>query len=307
MGHEVTIFASNDGNSSRFEKLDGVRLVCRGGFYFVYVWAFLYYVLRLRGRYDVIIDSENGLPFFTPLYVSEPVFLLIHHVHQEVFRKSLVPPFSWIALFLERRVMPLVYRNTEVITVSPSSKADILTHKLTKRDPHIVYNGVDLNKCVPGKKSKHPSILYLGRLTTAKSVHVLINAAKILIERIPNVEITIAGDGPARKSLERLSVKLKLDKIIKFAGRVSEEQKVNDQSAWVFVNPSLIEGWGITTIEANACGTPVVASNVAGLRDAVKNPHSGYLLPYGNIDEFANSISGLIKDKKTRTVCRENQ
>ena len=300
-GHEVTIFSGNDGQSARFERIDGVRLIRRGGFYLVYLWAFLYYFLRLRGRYDVIIDSENGIPFFTPLYVSEPVLLLIHHVHQEVFRRSLIPPFSWLALFLERRVMPIVYRHTDVITVSPSSKHDILLNKLTVRDPHVIYNGVDRSIYVPGTKSNTPSILYLGRLSPAKSVHVLIHSVKSLIASIPDIQVTIAGDGPAKKSLERLTKKLNLDHIITFVGRVSEQEKIRlYQNTWVFVNPSLIEGWGITTIEANASGTPVVASNVAGLRDAVYDEHSGFLVPYSNVREFTAKIQHLLTDKNVR-------
>lgn len=302
-GHEVTIFSGNDGKSARFERLDGVRLVRRGGFYLVYLWAFLYYFLRLRGRYDVIIDSENGLPFFTPLYVKETVFLLIHHVHQEVFRKRLMPPFSWLALFLERRVMPLVYRHTDVITVSPSSKKDILQNKLTARDPHIIYNGVDLSAYTPGNKSKDPSILYLGRLTSSKSVHILIQAVRSLIEFVPDVRVTIAGDGPARASLERLTKKLHLEQTIHFSGRVDEHEKIRlYQNAWVFVNPSLIEGWGITTIEANACGTPVIASNVAGLRDAVSDTHSGFLVPYGNSSAFAEKLRDLLTNTALRNA-----
>lgn len=300
-GHEVTIFSGNDGKSARFERLDGVWLVRRGGFYLVYLWAFLYYFLRLRGRYDVIIDSENGLPFFTPLYVSEPVFLLIHHVHQEVFRKRLPPPFSWLALLLECRVMPVVYRHTDVITVSPSSKNDILRNKLTARDPHVIYNGVDPSAYVPGNKSESPTVLYLGRLTASKSVHILIAAVKSLVESVPNIRVIVAGDGPARKSLERLTKKLRLEHVITFLGRVDDGKKIKlYQNAWVFVNPSLIEGWGITTIEANACGTPVIASNVAGLCDAVHDTHSGFLVPYGNAEAFAAKIYDILTNKKLR-------
>lgn len=69
-----------------------------------------------------MIDSENGIPFFTPLFVGVPKFLLIHHIHQEVFRKHLQPPFSWIAIFLEAKVMPALYRSQTIITVSDSSK-----------------------------------------------------------------------------------------------------------------------------------------------------------------------------------------
>jgi glycosyltransferase involved in cell wall biosynthesis/cellulose synthase/poly-beta-1,6-N-acetylglucosamine synthase-like glycosyltransferase/O-antigen/teichoic acid export membrane protein len=309
MGNEVTIFCGNDGKSERHEIIEGVRIIRRGGFYLVYLWAILYYLFRLSGKYDVIIDSENGIPFFTPFYAKEKVFLLIHHVHQEVFRKRLLPPLSWIGMILEKRVMPIAYRNTEVITVSPSSKTDILDHKLTKKEPHIVYNGVDLSLCNPGEKSKTPMVLYLGRLTSLKSLSVLINAAKKIIKRIPEVCIVIAGDGQDKPRLMKLVQKLHLEDIITFRGRVSEKEKVElYQQAWVFVNPSVIEGWGITTIEANACGTPVVAANVQGLRDAIHNPHSGVLVPYGNPDELARSVVRILKDTRMRNkMSRESR
>jgi len=300
LGHEVTLFCGNDGKNIGFERIDDIKIARRGGFYLVYFWAFMYYQFRLKGRYDVIIDSENGLPFFTPLYAKEKVFLLIHHVHQAVFRKSLVPPFSWLAQFLEKQIMPLVYRKTEVITVSPSSKADILNHKLTSKLPHVIYNGVNLETYIPGKKAAEPTVLYLGRLTSVKSIHVLIESIKLILTSIPRLKVIIAGDGPAKKSLEKLTAKLGLSGVVSFAGKVTEAEKISlYQKAWVFVNPSLIEGWGITTIEANACGTPVVASNVAGLRDAVQNPHTGYLVEYGNTTKFAAKIKYLLVNKKT--------
>ncbi len=300
-GNEVMVFCGNDGGSPRYSKIDGVNIIRRGGFFMVYFWAFIYYRVRFRGHYDVIIDSENGLPFFTPLYSREKIFLLIHHVHQEVFRKSLVPPFSWLAQFLEKKFMPIVYRKTEVLTVSPSSKAEIIAHKLTKYEPKVVYNGVNLDVCIPGKKNKVPTVLYLGRLTSAKSLDILILAVKQLVAKIPKVEVIIAGDGPSKSALVKMVKYFDLEKTISFTGKVSEEDKVRlYQQAWVFVNPSLIEGWGITTIEANACGTPVVASNVSGLRDAVHNPHSGLLVPYGNVDEFALAIAELLTNTRKR-------
>lgn len=301
MGHKVTVFCGNDQKSSRYETLDGVWIIRRGGFYTVYIWAFLYYLRHLRGKYDIIIDSENGLPFFTPIYAKEKIYLLIHHVHQEVFRKSLRPPFSWLAQFLERRFMPIVYRNTEVLTVSPSSKAAILEHHLTKKDPRVIYNGVDLTVCKPGSKSQNPTVLYLGRLTSAKSISVLIASVQKVRSWVPKAQFIIAGDGPEKDKLVKMVRSLKLESCVTFMGKVSDAVKINLlQRAWVFVNPSLIEGWGITTIEANACGTPVVASNVAGLRDAVHNPHSGLLVPYGSVDEFAVSIIKILKETKTR-------
>lgn len=302
MGHRVTVFCGNDGQHDRFETVDGVNIVRRGGFYFVYVWAVFYYIFRLRGKYDVIIDAENGIPFFTPLFAwRTKKFLLIHHVHQDVFRVNFKPPVSWVGAFLEKRVMPFVYQNTEVITVSPSSKMDILDNRLTKSEPHIIYNGVDLSLCQPGIKSDNPTVLYLGRIRTHKSLDIFVMVAKKVLKKIPNVEFIIAGSGQEETQIKKLVNKLGLEKKVKMLGKVTEEEKIKlYQKAWVFVNTSLMEGWGITTIEANACGTPVVASNVPGLRDAVHNPHSGVLVPYGDIDGFAKQVMTLIKDDKLR-------
>lgn len=307
-GLGVTVFCGNDGKNAREEKVDGVEVIRRGGFYFVYIWAFFYYLLRFRGKYDVIIDCENGLPFFTPLYANERKFLLIHHVHQEVFRKSLARPFSQIASFLEKRIMPLVYRNIQVITVSESSKKEIMEHKLTAIEPIVIYSGIDLEKFKPIKsKDKNPLVLYLGRLKYYKSLNVFIEAAKLVLEKIPQVQFIIAGEGEKKKDLMALAKKLNLEDKIRFLGKVTEEEKVRlYQRAWVFINPSLIEGWGITTIEANACGVPVIASDVAGLRDSVRNPHTGLLLSYGKSHLFAEKICQLISDKKLRLKISQN-
>lgn len=300
-GHSVTLFCGNDGHNSREEVIDGVQIIRRGGFYFVYFWAILYYLIRFRGQYDVVIDSENGIPFFTPLYAQGKKFLLIHHVHQDVFRKSLIPPFSWIATFLELKLMPFVYKKIQTITVSPSSKKEILEKQLTDVEPIIIYNGVDLNKYKPAEKSKVPLVLYLGRLKYYKSLHVFIKAARNILEKMPSVQFVIAGDGEEKEKLVDMTKKLSIYDKVKFVGKVSEEEKIRlYQQAWVFVNPSFMEGWGITTIEANACGTPVVASDVPGLRDSVNNPHSGILVPYGSINEFTVQITKLLKDDSLR-------
>lgn len=305
-GHKVTVFCGNDGHSPRYETIDGVEVVRRGGFYFVYVWAFLYYVLKFRDKYDIVIDCENGIPFFTPLYVQKKKYLVIHHIHQDVFRKSLSPLLSMIATTLEMKIMPLVYRKIPVITVSPSSKHEIMNWKISKKEPVIIYNGVDLKRYKPAKKSEIPMVLYLGRLQQYKSLHVLIEAAKKILEHVPKAEFVIAGDGEDKHNLQALVKSLKLEAKITFLGKVTEEEKINlYQRAWVFVNPSFMEGWGITTIEANACGTPVVASRVSGLKDSVKNPHTGYLVDYGDVDAFADKIAKLLTNKTVRSSMSE--
>lgn len=300
-GNQVTVFCGSDGRSKRNETIDGVKIIRRGGFYFVYLWAAVYYLLRLRHKTDLIVDCENGIPFFTPLYARKKKVLVIHHVHQEIFRKNLRAPFAQFASFLEGKLMPFVYRNVQTITVSPSSKAEILKHNLTQVDPIIVYNGIDRIQFIPGRKNKTPLVLYVGRLQAYKSLHILLRSVKKIATAHPSVKFVIAGDGEEKRNLVKLTRELQIENRVTFLGKVTEEEKIAlYKKAWVFVNPSLREGWGITTIEANACGTPVVASDVSGLRDSISNGVTGILVPYGDTDMFAKKISLLLRDDKLR-------
>ncbi len=300
-GNTVTLFCGNDGNCRRYEVIEGVQIIRRGGFYTVYFWAFLYYVLKLRNRYDIIIDSENGLPFFTPLYARKKIFCLMFHSHQEVFYKSLVKPIAFIASFFERHIMPIIYRKVKFITISESSKKEIAELGLGQAGIDIVYPGVDITKFSPATKASNPLILYLGRLKYYKSLNIFLRTAKEVLGRIPNAQFIIAGDGEEKDELLKLATRLKVSNRVSFLGRVSDKEKIDlYQRAWVFMNPSFMEGWGITTIEANACGTPVVASDVPGLRDSVNNPHNGFLITYGSVKEFSSHILKLITDDTLR-------
>ncbi|TAN58786.1 glycosyltransferase [Patescibacteria group bacterium] len=307
-GNTVTIFSGNDGKSPREDLIDGVRIIRRGGFYFVYLWAFLYYWLQFRGKYDIIIDSQNGVPFFAPLYAKEPIYALMHHVHQKVFWHSLPKHLAFVASVMEKYIMPLVYRKTQFITVSESSKQAMEELGLGRAGITIVYPGIDLTRLIPGDKSKIPTVLYLGRLKSYKSIDVLIRAFASVAAAMPSARLIIAGSGEEENYLKSLTRDLTLGSQIEFLGKVSEEDKISLlQKAWVFVNPSLMEGWGITTLEANACGTPVIASDVPGLRDSVNNPDAGYLVPYGKTEELSIKIIELLRDQgKREQMSRES-
>jgi glycosyltransferase involved in cell wall biosynthesis/cellulose synthase/poly-beta-1,6-N-acetylglucosamine synthase-like glycosyltransferase/O-antigen/teichoic acid export membrane protein len=303
-GHHVTIFSGNDGKSPRHETINGVRIIRRGGFFLVYVWAFLYYILRLRGKYDVVVDCENGIPFFTPLYVRKSIVCLMHHVHQDVFFRLLPKPFAWFASFLEKNLMPLIYSNVSFVTVSDSSREEMQALGLGKAGITVVHPGVDREDfsrvLVP--KSIYPTVLYLGRLKAYKSVNVLIQAFRIVLSERPEARLIIAGDGEEREHLKRLAHELRLSPDqVKFVGHIRHKEKVKLlQEAWMLVNPSFMEGWGIVAIEASAAGTPVIASDVPGLRDSVKHEGTGYLVEYGDVKGFAERIHLIIRDKELR-------
>lgn len=301
-GHSVTLFAGNDGRHTRHEKIDGVQIVRRGGFYTVYLWAFVYYIFRFRGKFDVVVDSENGIPFLTPLFVRVPIFLLIHHVHQNVFRDHLQFPLKQIAMFIEGELMPLLYRTANIITVSESSKEDILSLGLGNPEAITIVNpGIETSKLGTGVKTAHPSMCYVGRLKSYKNIDVAIKAFSHVRKFFPTATFTIAGTGESEQELKSLVKQLKLTKAIRFVGFVSSQKKKQILSeSWLSVQPSMVEGWGITVIEANACGTPVVASNVEGLKDSVRHNKTGLLVPPKDTAAFAKAIEKLFTSDKLR-------
>lgn len=299
-GNTVTVFCGNDGRSSRNDVIDGVRIVRRGGFYTVYFWAFVYYVLKFRGSFDVVVDSENGLPFFTPLFVRVPKFLLIHHIHQEVFRMHLSFPFSHIAMLLESKLMPLVYHNQRLITVSESSKKEILKMRLSKfRSVEIINPGINSSEYQLKKKTSYVSILYLGRLKPYKNVDVALKAFAEIIKIKKDAIFYIAGVGESLDQLRDLANSLGISDSVKFLGRVSDSEKSDLlSSCWVMLQPSMIEGWGITVIEANASGTPVIASNVNGLKDSIVDGVTGRLVKPCDYRDLAEKVLTLVGNKK---------
>lgn len=159
----------------------------------------------------------------------------------------------------------------------------------------IVKIGLDENLKKHSKilKNKNPTIIYLGRWKKYKRLNLLIDAFKIVKSKIKNAELWLAGDGD-----------IKIDKIegIKIFGKVSEKMKKKIlEKAWVFVQPSIKEGWGISVIEANACGTPAIAFDVPGLRDSIIDGKTGLLVKEdGNVEKLAEAIIKVLENEKLR-------
>jgi glycosyltransferase involved in cell wall biosynthesis len=300
-GMSVTLFCGNDGHEARNQVIDGVRVIRRGGFFTVYFWAFIYYIFRLRGKYDVIIDAENGIPFLTPLYVRKPIYLLIHHVHQDIFRLHLSFPLAQIASFLEGKVMPFLYRKRTVITVSESSRNEIIKLGFDVESIHVIHPGINREQFFSIEKAEHPVFSYIGRLKPYKNINTLIYAMQRVVEQNPRAKLFIAGDGECESEMRELVQKLHMEKHIFIMGKITEKQKTQLFGySWAAIQPSQVEGWGITVIEANACSTPVIASNVNGLRDSIIDKKTGILVEVNSIDKLAEAMIALITGSDLR-------
>ncbi|HVA96769.1 MAG TPA: glycosyltransferase [Candidatus Acidoferrales bacterium] len=301
-GNAVTVFCGNDNKHAQYEMLDGIEIYRRGGTYTVYLFAFIFYIFKFRGQYDVIVDCENGIPFFTPLYAKEQVVLLIHHVHQEIFHNFLTFPFNVIAEILEGKIMPAVYHNKDVVTVSASSQKDILKLGVTdNKNIQIIPNGVDESLFIDHPKTDHPSFIYLGRLKDYKNIDIAIKAFAKVVKIRRDATFSVVGSGESFPKLNKLVAELGIQRAVTFHGRVNEEEKAMLLAkSWAALQPSQLEGWGITVIEANAAGTPVIASQVNGLQDSVINGLTGLLVPAGSVTHFANAMMRIADDHALR-------
>ncbi len=302
-GHEFTLFCALHDGAEREEWMDGFRVIRRGGSYSVYLAALAHYRGVVRScRPDVIIDDINGIPFFTPVYSRVPRIGLFHHRVGDIFKRELPFPLSRVGMFIEDHLLPLLYAGDEMVTVSDSSRSDLVSMGFSEERIHVVFNGVDTSRYTPSYEDKAsvPTICYVGRLKRYKRIDILLRASHRLVGEFPDLRVSIAGKGDDQGRLEGLARDLGLEGVVEFMGFVPADEKLDLlRRSWVFTMPSEKEGWGITTLEANACGTPVVAFDVPGLRDSVDHGRSGLLVE--DEEGFGEAIASILRDVDLRS------
>ncbi len=302
-GHDVTLLCSRFKGAKRKEIVQGIRVIrcgTRGSFNFFVPFA--YYALRKNLQFDVVVEDINKIPFYGPLFIKKPLLGIIHHLFGKTIYKEVAFPAATY-VYLSERLIPFFYRNIPFTVVSQSSKQELLRMGMRGENLTVIHNCVDHQLYRPSGLAKFdiPTVAFVGRLKKYKSIDILIKAMQIVAGKIDRVKLLIIGDGDYKNQLQRLTTKLGLDSIVEFTGYVEEGRKVELlERSHVVVNPSPKEGWGLTNIEANACGTPVIASDAPGLRDSVINGQTGLLFEYGNIRDLAEKILLILGNRQLR-------
>lgn len=310
-GAAVTLFTARYPDAPPYEWANGYLVVRRGGRFGVYLAA-ARHLRKHRRHYDAVVDFQNGIPFFAPLFAraSVPVVCVFHHVHQAQFDLYFRWPGNRVARLMESRVSRRVYRDRPLVAVSPSTRAE-MRHQLGIREAiHIVPNGTDPLPPSTVPRSARPAIAVVTRLVPHKRLHLLVNAVPDLLRRWPELRVDIAGTGPARDALLAQVRELGLEHAVNLPGRVSQQVKSDLLSAaWLTVAPSLAEGWGLTVLEANAAGTPAVAYDVPGLRDSVRDKITGWLAPpdTGLAVALASALDELADPEQQRRIADQCQ
>jgi glycosyltransferase involved in cell wall biosynthesis len=301
-GHEVTLMCADHGQAPRDETVDGVRLRRRGGRIGVYPQALrgVRSLERVESPFDVVVDVQNGLPFFSPLVTKTPVVSLVHHVHREQWPVVFGPLTARIGWGIESRLSPRVYRGLQYVAVSGRTKDELAALGVDPSHIAVIHNGTDEPMCTDVSRSPDPTIVVLGRLMPHKRVEHAIEVLAKLRDSYPDLRLRIIGAGwwapKVRAHAEACGVSDRVDHL----GFISEEHKHAElAAAWVALAPSIKEGWGLNVVEAASHGVPTVAYHGAGgLSESIEDGRTGLLV--NDLDAMAAAVSELLSDQVLR-------
>jgi glycosyltransferase involved in cell wall biosynthesis len=290
-GHEVHLLCGGWPGCPATAELDGIR-VRRAGTRSTFplharsAWRKHFAAMDL----DAVIEDINKVPLYTPRWGARRVVGVVPHLFGSTAFQELPLPLASV-VWLAERPIPWAYRDVPFQVISESTADDLVARGIRREHLRVIYCGIDAVHYSPAPqvRAAAPHFAYLGRLKRYKRIDLVIRA--FAQANIAGATLEIAGAGDYRRELQRLADSLDLGAKVRFLGRVSEDEKLALlRRAWALVFTSPKEGWGITNLEAAACGTPVIASNSPGIRESVQDGVTGFLVPHGNIERLADSM-----------------
>lgn len=303
-GHDITFFSSSFKGSDRKETIDGIKILRQGSQLLgVHICAFFWYLFCKHKDFDLVIDEFHGIPFFTPLYIRKKKVAVIQEVARQVWLNNDLPkPLNLIVGSIGYIVEPLFflfYKNVPFITGSDSARQDLTSVGIRNKNIFVINHGVIIDNPARKQKEKANTIVFLGALAKDKGIEDAIEVFNLLNQN-NKYEYWIIGKG-GYSYVEFLKEKVKkfeLESKVKFWGFVTNKEKFELLArAHVMINPSLLEGWGLVNIEANAMGTPVVAYKSRGLVDSVKHNVTGTICKQNNPENMAMEVEELLIDQ----------
>lgn len=299
-GHAVDLVASGWPGCPAAAELDGVRVTRVGGRHTFALRARGMVRAKLRaGRYDVVVEDINKLPLFLCSLTNLPFCAIVPHL----FGTTAFAEASWpvaAVVWLAERPIARVYRRAAFHAISESTRDDLVARGVARERIVVIEPGVDAAWYCPDPATPRaavPTFLYVGRLKRYKGVDAALRALALARAVRGDLRLEIAGQGDDGPRLERLARSLGLGAAVRFHGFVPEDEKRQLlRRAWAVVFPSPKEGWGISNVEAAACGTPALASDSPGLRESVRHGETGYLVPHGDARALAERMLALAGD-----------
>jgi glycosyltransferase involved in cell wall biosynthesis len=307
-GLAVTLRTARYPGAPRRDTVDGVTVSRGGGPYSVYVWAGLAMVaarvglgpLR-RARPDVVVDTQNGIPFLARLAYGRRSVLLVHHCHREQWPVAgrRTGRFGW---FVESRLSPALHRRNQYVTVSLPSARELTDLGVAPGRIAVVRNGLDAapQASLTAARSATPRVAVLSRLVPHKQIEDALDAVAVLRRRIPDLHLDIVGGGWWEQRLVDHAAARGIADAVTFHGHVDDEAKHHVvQHSWVHLMPSRKEGWGLAVIEAAQHGVPTLGyRSSGGLTDSVVDGVTGLLV--GGPEDLVEGLRRLLTDSVLR-------
>jgi glycosyltransferase involved in cell wall biosynthesis len=300
-GLDVTFRTSAVPGAPEALSRNGYRVLRRAGRYAVFPSA-AWEVLRMGHRPgDALVEIWNGMPFLSPLWYRGPRIVFLHHVHAEMWGMVLPPTLARMGDTMERRLAPRLYRSSRIVTLSESSRTEIVEMLgLPEGRITVAPPGVDPRYRPGGQRSATPLVVAVGRLVPVKRFDALLRALAKVKATQPALQAVIIGEGYERPALEALRRELGADDWVALPGHVEDDALLSwYRRAWVVASSSQREGWGMTLTEAAACGTPAVATAIAGHSDAVLDGESGLLVD--DVEDLWSALARVLGDDVLRT------
>ena len=307
-GIDVTLRTARYDGAARNDVLDGVRISRGGGRHTVYIRAGLAMVAARIGlgplrhvRPDVVIDSQNGLPFLARLAFGRRVVVLVHHCHREQWPVAgrFLGRFGW---FVESRLSPWLHRRNQYVTVSLPSVRDLTELGVDASRVAVVRNGLDEApaQTLAGDRSPTPCAVVLSRLVPHKQIEDALDAVALLRSRIPDLHLDVVGGGWWQDRLVEHAGNLGITDAVTFHGHVDDTTKhAVVQRSWVHLLPSRKEGWGLAVVEAAQHGVPTIGyRSSGGLTDSIVDGVTGVLVD--DHAELVDSLERLLTDRVLR-------
>jgi glycosyltransferase involved in cell wall biosynthesis len=307
-GLNVTLRTARYPGAPRRDVKDGVRVSRGGGSYSVYIWAGLAMVLARIGlgplrtaRPDVVIDTQNGLPFLARLAFGRRVAVLVHHCHREQWPVA-GPVLGRIGWFVESRLSPRLHRRNQYVTVSLPSARELTCLGVDPTHIAVVRNGLDEAPAhtLSMPRSTTPRVVVLSRLVPHKQIEDALEAVSALRTRMPGLHLDILGGGWWEQRLVEHASLLGISDAVTFHGHVDDVAKhLVLQQCWVHMLPSRKEGWGLAVTEAGQHSVPTIGyRSSSGLTDSIVDGVTGLLVE--DRDELVDQLERLLTDQVLR-------
>ncbi|MFC1711803.1 glycosyltransferase family 4 protein [Patescibacteria group bacterium] len=310
--HEITVLCKKTSFFKQPKLVDGVKVIPCGfnsktvEVSFISLFERMAFMIAafLKGynlNFD-LVEGSNFVSFLPAFFIGKLKRKSVVSWWPDVLADSWFGYFGITGLFgqlIEKISLKLPW--TKVIALSQATKKKLIKNGVKENKIDVVYGGVDIKKLTVSNLEsikKEKNIICISRLVKYKRVEDLILAFSKLEKKLPKFNLLIIGTGPEEKKLKYLVKAKKIDNKVEFRKNISRNKLYNLlKKAYIFCLPSVIEGFGLVTIEAAALGTPFIVTNIEVNKEVTKNGMGGIFFKKENFQDLENKIKILINNK----------